>query len=273
MSMPTQGSIIVPWRTHAEALADWTIKHLLNRLDVWGGYLPERYRHKVDPKTGKPKHEKTVTKPPRAKRGKVQLERATISRHNVGHIIGLHTTSTANTCRWFAIEIDAHEPTDTDAPGRNFRAAIHRKTKLEAAGFTTIMLDSNGAGEIHLLVILDAPAPAADVYAFVQSTSFALPRKCAAWRRRRVGFRAGCWRIVVVGGVRFGSSEYLRPGVGGNGLRGLGEGGPLASAGRRGARAGTVSSEVPGLPAWAEGANGLSTLVRVPSCLFVDGSF
>jgi hypothetical protein len=160
------------WLTNADALADWTLTHLVNRTDVWGGYLPERYRKKTDA-TGKVTESKSVTKPPKAKRGLVNLTRDIIVRHfrggDVGHIIGVHTTSAVNTCKWFALEVDAHDPADTDAPGRNFRAAIYWRQKLIDAGFTVLLTDSNGAGGYHVKAILDGPAPSQDVFAFVQS--------------------------------------------------------------------------------------------------------
>ncbi len=79
-------------------------------------------------------------------------------------LIGLHTTSPENTCRWLVIDIDHHGESDPDAEYRNEDAAIAIRDKLENQGVISLLMSSNGRGGFHLWVIFDAPIDTATVY-------------------------------------------------------------------------------------------------------------
>src|SRR4051794_35960128 len=115
MDDSNSSTAVAAWRANATELAAWTWSRLVNRTDVWGGYLPLSRRTKT---------EKIVTKPPPAKRGGVTLKPAILRRHFAGaavsDVVGLHTTSADNTCRWFLIEIDRHDGDRTADPVRNW---------------------------------------------------------------------------------------------------------------------------------------------------------
>src|SRR4051812_2750550 len=81
----------VAWRRHAAVLARWAATRLVNRTDVWGGYLPLCFRT--------PRGSKSVTKPRTELRGQRRLTHdvlvAHFQGHDPGHIVGTHSTSTS----------------------------------------------------------------------------------------------------------------------------------------------------------------------------------
>src|SRR5687768_14914575 len=109
----TETSTATAWREHAEQLADFTDAHLVNRRDVWGGYLPPRYRKSKQRADGRTYTEKTVTKPRVADRGKRTLTRDVLVRHyrgeDPGDVVGLHAVGAENTSRFLSLDIDKHE--------------------------------------------------------------------------------------------------------------------------------------------------------------------
>jgi hypothetical protein len=142
------------WAARAGALARWALANLVNRTDVYGRYLPL---------------------PERTAKGsavvcKENLTRDVLVRHfrgrDVGDLVGLHTTSAANTCRWVLIDIDHHGPEDRRRQRANRRAAIRLYDQLRELHFRPLLLASNGRGGYHLLVLLDRSVPAATAYAF-----------------------------------------------------------------------------------------------------------
>lgn len=64
-------------------------------------------------------------------------------------IIGLHTTSLANTCRWMVFDFDAHE----DATDANMKPALELAARIRAIGLTPYIFDSNGKGGLHVWVV------------------------------------------------------------------------------------------------------------------------
>src|ERR1700722_1523050 len=144
------------WHFMADELAAWAMARLVNRDDVWGGYGSNG----------------VFTSPAKADRGKRKLTKKILVQHfqatERGHIIGLHTTSTDNTCLWGAIEIDAHEGDGSD-PVTNFRFARRLASKLKALGFRALLTDSNGAGGYHIHIFFSTPQATARVFAFLQS--------------------------------------------------------------------------------------------------------
>src|SRR5262245_16478720 len=151
------------WADYADELAAWFWAHLVNRTDVWGGYLPLVFRGQGG--------DKTVTKPRVALRGQVRLTPGVLVRHargrDAGQVAGLHSTSPDNTSRWGALDIDAHDGGNAD-PATNLAAALAWYRALEGLGFTPLLCDSNGRGGFHLLALFNEPVPTPKVFAFLK---------------------------------------------------------------------------------------------------------
>ena len=85
-------------------LAKWVQQHMLNRSDVHGSYLPLLARAESN--------DKAVTR-----YEEVTLD--LLTRHftgaDLGHLIGLHTTTPDNLSRWMAIDIDSRSGNTTEA--------------------------------------------------------------------------------------------------------------------------------------------------------------
>ena len=143
------------WTSRADLLAEFTSQHLVNRTDAYGNYRSA--------------HDRTAGT---VRTRKSALTSNAIQRHFMaddrGDLIGLHTTSPENTCRWLVIDIDHHGQSDPDAEYRNEDAAIAIRDKLENQGVTSLLMSSNGRGGFHLWVIFDAPIDTATVYQFGQ---------------------------------------------------------------------------------------------------------
>src|SRR5690348_14773258 len=88
------------WHERSSELADWVMTHLVNRTDVWGRYVRRR-AEKGDDGTA------VITAPFREERGMVFLDTDSLRKHfkvrsGVG-VLGVHSASTDQTSRWFAI--------------------------------------------------------------------------------------------------------------------------------------------------------------------------
>ncbi|MEQ8789698.1 MAG: hypothetical protein RIC55_25615 [Pirellulaceae bacterium] len=154
------------WRSRAAELAEWSMTHLVNRTDVWGRYLSKRQR-----KGEFGAKNSAITAPFREERGKVFLNVTSLEKHfktrDVGGVLGLHSTSSDLTSRWLAIDIDLHDEDDLSvSPQGNFVAAHHWYEQIVAQGGDPLLLDSNGKGGFHLLLLLAAPMETASVHAF-----------------------------------------------------------------------------------------------------------
>lgn len=154
------------WRERAGELAEWTMSHLVNRTDVWGRYLSKRQR-----KGEFGLHNTAITAPFRDERGKVFLGVSSLEKHfktrDVGGVLGLHSTSSDLTSRWLAIDIDLHDDDDLSvSPQGNFVAAQRWREKLCEMGCDPLLLDSNGKGGFHLLLLFADPMETASVNAF-----------------------------------------------------------------------------------------------------------
>ncbi len=111
------------WRERAAELAQWTMKHMVNRTDVWGRYLAQRQR--PDEPAAR---NRAITAPFRDERGKVFLNEGSLAKHyktrSSGGVLGLHSTSADLTSRWLALDIDLHDSQDLSlSPQANFTAA------------------------------------------------------------------------------------------------------------------------------------------------------
>ncbi len=160
------------WRAYAPDLARWSWR-FVNRIDVWGSYRSLHERGKEFTRTDgrKGKLGMITTRPAKANRGKVLLTESIIVRHyegwDVGHLVGLHTTSPEITSRWGAAEIDWHGPAST-GPEVNLAATLGWYEKLRNLGFQPLLIDSNGAGGYHLRFLFTEPVPTPRAYAFLR---------------------------------------------------------------------------------------------------------
>jgi len=177
LPMATMQEIIgEEWRSRATELADWAMKRLTNRKDVWGQYsvLTPSEQKKTN------RSYKAMTLPAVSQRGdgedRVTLDKLT--RHFASRrlrkpqLIGLHAKSKESTSRWFGIDIDNHAEDATsgdDLARRNLNATVGWYRKLQQMGYDPLLFDTNGAGGYHLWVLFEEPAPTSDVYAFAMA--------------------------------------------------------------------------------------------------------
>jgi hypothetical protein len=106
-----------------------------------------------------------------AARGKEFLTRPLLARHFCaldGHLLSLHSSSADKTSRWIGIDIDRHDGDEMSTPEGNLSAALAWHDKLVTAGFDPLLMDSNGNGGYHLLIVFAEPVPTADIYGFGQ---------------------------------------------------------------------------------------------------------
>jgi hypothetical protein len=141
------------WRRGAAALAEWARRRMANRADAYGRYKPlDRRRDAKDT----------------AFTAKAELTPDVLTRHfrgrDVGHLVGLHSTSPSNTSLWLAFDVDRHG--DGGDPEANRRFAANLYAELVVMGFRPLLLTSNGRGGYHLIVFFDAPIPTATAHAF-----------------------------------------------------------------------------------------------------------
>lgn len=168
--LPTVGGVYLlgedppsQWATAAEELADWVQRHLVNRTDVYGAYLPLSRRE-----SGRSNNYTAPAKDVHRLDGALSEE--TILRHfwgaDHGDLIGLHAIGQDNLCRWFVVDIDKHGDEDSTTLEINLAAAIGWYDKLKTMGFHPLLLDSNGAGGFHLLQVFSEPVPSDRVFNF-----------------------------------------------------------------------------------------------------------
>jgi hypothetical protein len=154
------GNSCTPWSARNESLVAWAWDRLVNRTDAWGAYWPLHRRDAGN----------SWTAPARRLRGRVLLTPDVLARHFLSkapeHVIGLHSTSPANTSLWGALDIDWHGPTSTN-PAANLAAALAWYSRLRRLGFTPLLTDSNGRGGYHLRTLFSGPVPTPLVFAFL----------------------------------------------------------------------------------------------------------
>ena len=156
------------WAQRSAELAQWFDKNMINRTDVWGRYLKEKYRGESN--QGTPKN-KAITAPFSRERGKIFLQTSSLEKHfrasDGGGVLGLHAASREGTSRWFALDIDLHDDDDLSVTREgNFVAAQAWWNALRKLGFDPLLLDSNGKGGFHLFVFFEAPMDAKSVRRF-----------------------------------------------------------------------------------------------------------
>lgn len=156
------------WKERAPELGEWAMEHLVNRTDIWGRYLSAKYRGTSTSGLAK---NKAITAPFKAERGKIFLQTSSLVKHfkakEGGGILGLHSCSREGTSRWFALDIDLHEETDMSVTAEgNFVAAVAWNEQLQEMGFDPLLMESNGRGGFHLLVLLSRPMSSKSVKSF-----------------------------------------------------------------------------------------------------------
>jgi hypothetical protein len=147
------------WREAAGLLADLFLERFFNRLDCSGAYTPLAQRGK--PKTGDPTHNV-----PASYTSKHPVDAARLARHLRGlrpeDVIGAHTTSTENTCKWGAFDVDRHD--DETDPRKTLATAQALRRDAIQRGFRPLLLHSNGKGGYHLFLFFAAPVPCRDLF-------------------------------------------------------------------------------------------------------------
>jgi len=152
------------WAAKAQALADWTAAHMVNRTDQWAQYLPSEQRS----------YSRIVRiAPPKQLRGQVSLTTELLARHytgaSVGHLIGLHAKGVDNSTRWVTIDLGQHDPSAPATPAANLRAALAWYDTLKEQGFHPILEDSSGRGDYHLWVIFGSKVDAGTAWMFART--------------------------------------------------------------------------------------------------------
>ena len=140
--------------------------HLVNRTDVWGQLsreLAEGTREELA----------TPVTVPFGTMREGFLDLDSLQKHFKSQcptgLLGVHCISSDLTARWFAIDIDLHDPDQLSVTSQgNFAAAQHWHRAPVELGFDPLLLDSNGRGGFHLLVLLAEPLGAVSVNAFVK---------------------------------------------------------------------------------------------------------
>jgi len=156
------------WRERSAELAQWAMSHMVNRTDVWGRYVRKKLADGTRDELGHP-----VTAPFREERGKVFLGVSSLEKHFKSQrptgLLGVHSISADLTARWLALDIDLHDPDQLSVTAQgNFAAAQGWHRALVDLGFDPLLLDSNGRGGFHLLVLLAEPLGAASVNGFLK---------------------------------------------------------------------------------------------------------
>lgn len=144
------GSVEAAWRENASRLAEFALMRLVNRHDAYGRYRPLEQREQ----------------------GKCLVERSAVTaevleRHfrgeSKGDLVGLHVIDPDRKCRWIGLDFDNHGGTDQVAKA-NTAAAIEIARKAEEAGLRPILIDSDGGGGFHLLVVFERSIPSVTAY-------------------------------------------------------------------------------------------------------------
>ena len=158
------------WRERAPELGAWVMQHLVNRTDIWGRYLKKKYRGET--KGGKPMN-RAITAPFARERGKISLQVSSLEKHfrakEGGGILGLHSCSSDGLSRWMALDIDLHDEDDLSVTQEgNFAAAVAWHDRLKSMGFDPLLMDSNGNGGFHMLVVFERAMSSTSVRTFCE---------------------------------------------------------------------------------------------------------
>ena len=114
-----------------------------------------------------------VTAPFRDERGKENfLDLDSLRKHfrtnQPGGQLGLHSASSDMTSRWLAIDVDRHDPEDewsVTAEGNLYAVRGWYQTLVDQ-GFDPLLMDSNGIGGFHLVIVFAEPMSTRSVQQF-----------------------------------------------------------------------------------------------------------
>lgn len=155
-----------PWADRAAELAVWAEQRAVNRRDVWGGYVPKKFRGEGS--------NGATTKPSINKRGSITLSTSVIEKHfycgSEGDVIGVHAISQENTSLWGAIDLDRHDDEPGQPPAeqlQSFALAIY--AEMVGLGFRPLLTDSNGKGGLHLRVFFREAVASGALYRWLQT--------------------------------------------------------------------------------------------------------
>ena len=142
------------WADCSSNLATWVFDHLVNRTDAWGQYYGPEDRDRGNATTQK---------------GTLEAYLLVTHFRSANHtgLVGLHSTSKNNTSKWLAIDIDRHEGDGANAEA-NEQAGLALYGRCVELGFEPLLMDSNGRGGFHLMLLFDEPTETRIVYAFGQ---------------------------------------------------------------------------------------------------------
>jgi hypothetical protein len=149
------------WYERSGELAEWVMSRMVNRTDVWGRYV----RRKGEDLPS------AVTVPFRDERGKSFLDVDSLRKHfrtkaATGQL-GIHSSSPDLTSRWLALDIDLHDSDDlTVSKEGNLAAVLGWRQVLTEQGLDPLLMDSNGAGGFHLLLVFAEPMSTDSVHDF-----------------------------------------------------------------------------------------------------------
>ena len=151
------------WRRDAVRLAQWTQERLVNRTDVYGSYLPMGSRQAGKSNNYTAPANKDLRLP-----GTLTAE--IIEEHyrgyDQGSLIGIHAISPDCTCKWLLVDIDQHGDDQKALGEANIKAAFGWYVELQTRQFHPLLLDSNGRGGYHLLVVFSEAVASQRVHAF-----------------------------------------------------------------------------------------------------------
>ena len=146
-------AIGVEFRRQRESLAKWALRHLVNRQDAYIWYLPLDRRSDCQ-------KARTVKKTPTK-----HVLRRRFGGASPGDVIGLHSTSPDNACRWVALDLDCHED-NPELAYRNNLFAVAVANLLLQLRLQPLVLDSDGRGGFHILVLFSEPFDSVLAYRF-----------------------------------------------------------------------------------------------------------
>jgi len=151
------------WSREASWLARWTQDKLVNRTDVYGSYLspgrrvPGKNNNYTAPANKEHRLPGTLT---------TEIIEDHYRGNDQGQLIGLHAISPECTCKWFLVDIDQHGDDKAALAEANAKAAFGWHAELQQRGFHPLLLNSNGAGGYHLLVVFSEAVASQRVFAF-----------------------------------------------------------------------------------------------------------
>lgn len=156
----TNSAVPNPWRERAQELAAWAWTHLVNRTDFYGQYQRPDQRQRGNAHT----------------RNSPLIE-PLIAAHFYGldhqSLIGLHPISSAQRCKFGALDIDRHDENKEQVTAAgNLKAAQMAVALLkEFASLDGVIEDSDGQGSNHVWVFFKEPQPAGLVKALLDKVA------------------------------------------------------------------------------------------------------